>query len=415
MARAPSSPARAAGSLFQTLLPIVAVAFVMFLVTGVALPVLPVHVHRGLGFGAFAVGLVAGAQFTAALLSRFWSGRYADRRGAKRATVAGLLLAVAAGLLYLASLAAAPTTSVAVLMLGRAVLGAGESCVVTGALSWALALAGARNAGKAMSWVGLAMYVALAVGAPLGTALYAASGFSGIALATTLVPLVGLAWIARLRAVAPHAGSRPALTTVVGAVWGPGVGLALSSLGFGAITTFVVLLFAQRGWGHAWLGLTAFFTAFVLGRTVFGHLPDRIGGARVALVSVVVEAAGQALIWLAPSPAVALSGAALSGLGYALVYPGYGVEAVRRAPVESRGLAMGAYTAFLDLALGLANPLLGAVASGISVRAVFLVSALVVLCSAFIAVRLGAPPDPASAPHHATRANRDFTEEPSHA
>jgi hypothetical protein len=32
-----------------------------------------------------------------------------------------------------------------------------------------------------------------------------------------------------------------------GTVWVPGLGLALSSVGFGAITIFIVLLFAQRG------------------------------------------------------------------------------------------------------------------------------------------------------------------------
>src|SRR5205814_7551317 len=127
-------------------------------------------------------------------------------------------------------------------------------------------------------------------------------------------------------------------------------------------------------------------------RVVFGHLPDRIGGARVALVCVLIEAAGLALIWLAPGSTLALFGAVLAGFGYSLVYPGFGVEAVRRAPPESRGLAMGAYTAFLDLALGLANPALGLVASGASLGAVFLVSALVVLCTAAIAVRLLSAP-----------------------
>jgi hypothetical protein len=38
------------------------------------------------------------------------------------------------------------------------------------------------------------------------------------------------------------------------------------------------------------------------------------------------------------------------------VYPGFGVEAVRRASPESRGLAMKAYTASLAMALGLASP-----------------------------------------------------------
>src|SRR5205814_1025706 len=117
-------------------------------------------------------------------------------------------------------------------------------------------------------------------------------------------------------------------------------------------------------------------------RVVFGHLPDRIGGARVALVCVLIEAAGLALIWLAPGSTLALVGAVLTGFGYSLVYPGFGVEAIRRAPPESRGLAMGAYTAFLDLALGLANPALGLVAGRAGLPSVFLVSALVVLCAA---------------------------------
>ena len=57
-------------------------------------------------------------------------------------------------------------------------------------------------------------------------------------------------------------------------------------------------------------------------------------------------------------------GVTLTGLGYSLVYPGFGVEAFRHAPPQSRGLAMGAYTAFLDPSLGLASPALGLVASG---------------------------------------------------
>jgi MFS family permease len=93
-----------------------------------------------------------------------------------------------------------------------------------------------------------------------------------------------------------------------------------------------------------------------------GHLPDRLGGAKVALVSVLIEAAGLALIWLAPGQVVAVIGAVFTGCGFALVYPGLGVEAVRRAPPQSRGLTMGAYTAFLDVALGFGSPALGLIA-----------------------------------------------------
>jgi 4-carboxymuconolactone decarboxylase len=56
--------------------------FTAYLVIGIAMPVLPLHVHQGLGLGTFVVGLVAGSQFGASLISRFWAGHVADSRGA---------------------------------------------------------------------------------------------------------------------------------------------------------------------------------------------------------------------------------------------------------------------------------------------------------------------------------------------
>lgn len=104
-----------------------------------------------------------------------------------------------------------------------------------------------------------------------------------------------------------------------------------------------------------------------------------------ALVCALTEAAGQALIWLAAGPEMALLGAALTGFGFSLVYPGLGVEAVRRVPAQSRGLAMGAYTAFLDFAQGVAGPALGLIAIGARLNVVFLASAVTVLCAAIVA------------------------------
>src|SRR2546429_8948080 len=86
------------------LLPIMAAVFVVYLVIGVAMPVMPLHVHQGLGLGTFVVGLVAGSQFAASLISRLWAGDQADSRGAKRVVIIGLVAAAVSGLLYLLSL-----------------------------------------------------------------------------------------------------------------------------------------------------------------------------------------------------------------------------------------------------------------------------------------------------------------------
>src|ERR1700733_11880268 len=144
--------APAAHNVFLTMLPITLAVFVGFLTIGLPLPVLPLHLHYTLGMSPLVVGIAIGAQFGAALLSRAWAGGLADTRGSKRAVVMGLMVAAVSGAVYLASLAfvATPKASLGVLLLGRVLLGCGESLIITGALSWGMGLVGAQNAGKVM-------------------------------------------------------------------------------------------------------------------------------------------------------------------------------------------------------------------------------------------------------------------------
>lgn len=111
------------------LLPITLAVFVGFLIIGMQLPVLPLHLHNTLGMDTLVVGVVIGAQFAGALLSRSWAGNFADMRGPKRAMLVGMLVAASSGLIYLASLAfvASPVVSVWVLLAGRVVLALGEA------------------------------------------------------------------------------------------------------------------------------------------------------------------------------------------------------------------------------------------------------------------------------------------------
>lgn len=220
-------------SIARLLGPLMAVVLVAFVVIGLALPVLPLHVHQRLGFGTFIVGLVTGSQFAASLISRVWAGGYADRKGAKRGVVIGLAAAALSGVLYLASLGflAAPAISVTILLVGRALLGAAESFILTGAVSWGLALVGTQSSGKVIAWVGMAMFAALAAGAPLGTALYAEGGFIAVAVATALAPLLALALVLPMPSVAPHPSTGSGWGRVAGAVWLPGLGAASAASG----------------------------------------------------------------------------------------------------------------------------------------------------------------------------------------
>ncbi|MGF6369033.1 MFS family permease [Paraburkholderia sp. RAU6.4a] len=383
-------PQRSTAPSTRSLLSVMASVFTVFLVTGAALPVLPLHVHDDLKFGTFTVGLVSGAQFAASLISRLWSGTISDRKGPKYAVSTGLVMAVLAGLLYLASLLATgkPYLSIAILLLGRALLGGAESFIMTGSQSWCLALAGPGSVGKMIAWIGTSMFVALALGSPLGSYLFEHFGFASIGLATVVGAVATLVLILPIPAVRTNPRSDRVLAKVLAAVWIPGLGMAFASLGYGMMTAFAVLLFIQRGWQPAWLSFSAFAAGLIIARVFFGPLPDRLGGARTAAIFVLIHSAGMALIYLSPFASLAFAGATLAGFGYALVYPGFGMEAVARAPADARGLAMGIYTAFIDLALGVFAPALGLVANVTGLGPIFLIAAVLPLCAVPIAIRL---------------------------
>jgi len=72
------APIPATRSVFAVLLPISLSVFISFLALGVIMPVLPLHIHNALGMSNLVVGIAAGAQFAAALLSRAWAGGIVD-------------------------------------------------------------------------------------------------------------------------------------------------------------------------------------------------------------------------------------------------------------------------------------------------------------------------------------------------
>lgn len=106
----------------------------------------------------------------------------------------------------------------------------------------------------------------------------------------------------------------------------------------------------------------------------------------MALLCAFVEAFGLGLMRLASDVIAAAIGAVLIGLGAGL--SGIGVGVVRRATPECRGVAMSGDTADVDLPFGVSRHVFGLVASAAGVGTVFLVSGLVALGGAGIALWL---------------------------
>jgi MFS family permease len=356
---------------------IIAALFCGYLCVGLPLPVIPLFVHDQLGFSNLIVGLTIGIQFLATVVTRGYAGRLTDHHSGKRAALQGAAVSALGGLLYqLAALPGlSPAISLAIIVAGRLTAGFGESQLVTGCVSWSIASVGPSRAGMSMAWTGIAMFAALAIGAPIGMALYQTYGLRIAMLACVAAPLIAAAIARHAVAYTSPPGQRLPFHRVIGQIWREGLGLMLQGVGLSGLTAFASLFFAARGWGHAGWVMTAFGIGFIFVRVALGHLPDKISGYKVALWSLAVEAIGQLLIWGAPNEVLALTGALVTGLGCALVFPALGVEALRRVLPANRGSAMGAFVAFLDIAYGVSGPTAGLIASLLGYAAVYLLGA----------------------------------------
>lgn len=372
---------------------IIAALFCGYLAVGLPLPVIPLFVHEHLGFSNLVVGLVIGIQFLATVLTRGYAGRVTDQQGGKRSALQGAVVSAFAGLLYLAAATPgmSPAASLAIVVAGRLAAGFGESQFVTGCVSWSIASVGPQRAGMSMSWTGIAMFAALSIGAPIGMTLYQDYGLAAAMAACIVAPaLAALIALGSTSYLSPG-GARLPFYQVVGRIWREGLGLMLQGVGLSGLTAFASLYFAARHWSNAGLVMTAFGVGFIFVRAVLGHLPDRMGGYRVAVWSLAVEAVGQVMLWFAPGEWVALAGALVTGLGCALVFPALGVEAIKRVPPASRGSAMGAFVAFLDIAYGISGPAAGVIAGQFGYAAVYLFGTVCALLGAALAATSRTP------------------------
>jgi MFS family permease len=379
---------------YRRVVVLTAALFVSYLGVAMPLPATPIYVVHGLGLDNALGGLAVGAAFLSTIVTRGYAGGRADRLGGKPCMQRGLVAYAAASLICLVAGWPGWPTPIAygLLLIGRLLLGFGESLTMVGTLSWGFGLMGAGRSGAVMSLAGMAMYGAFAAGGPLGLALLNALGFAGLMAVCAALPLLGLIAAHRLPAAAPHGGSREPFWRIIGRIWRAGAAVGLQGVGFAALGAFFSLYFLSRGWPWAGLGLTCFGVGFVVVRLACGHLPDRIGGAPVAVVSLIVEACGQYLLWLAPGPGAALAGALLTGLGCSMVYPAMGVEVVKRTPPHLRGTAIGGFAAFQDLAYAVTGPLIGLLADRAGYSPVFLIGGLAATFGLGMAIWAGGRP-----------------------
>jgi MFS family permease len=347
-----------------------------FTAGGIVLPVAPRFAKFALGADAIGVGVAIGAFSVAALLLRPIVGWSSDRFGRKPLLVGGALLAVAAFALHLVA------NDLAVFIVARCLLGAGEGFFLVASLAAASDIAPEARRGEAISFFTLTLYVGLAVGPPIAEVVFATGSYQAVWLAALAVAVVAVvptlavpesAPAIRRRGDGSEAQPRKPLIHPAGLF--PGLVILLGLFGMAAFLSYLPLYTPSVGMSGATLPLAAYGVIVVVLRIVGATWPDRFGAARLSGAALALSAVGLAIIGLVPTVLGLMVGTVVFASGVAFTMPALLVLAVSRAPASERGSVVGTTTVFLDLVFGFAPVILGAIAAATSYGATFVVSA----------------------------------------
>ncbi len=365
---------------------IFAVTMLGLLSVGATLPVLPRYVTNELSGNEVEVGIVTGAFAITGLACRPWAGRLADLRGRKLVVICGALSTVISGLLLFIP------AGIGGLIVSRLFLGAGEGAVYTAGSAWIVDMTPPERRGRIIGLYGLAIWGGLALGPPIGELILQSAGYEAVWAFAAAAPL--LAALIALRI--PHAfvprepGAQSDTRLISREALRPGLGLSLAIVGYATMAAFVVLHLDERDIGHGAAVFAAFAASVVGMRVLGGGLPDRYGSIPCIIGAGTVEAAGLLVIAAATSVPMAIAGAVAMGSGFALLFPSLALLVINRVPEERRGAAMGTFTAFFDLGMGVGSLLAGAAAAIGGYEAAFVLAAVCALLTIAVALSLRA-------------------------
>lgn len=354
---------------------------------GATLPVLPRYVSDGLGEGDAVVGLVMGSTAISAIVLRPALGAAGDRRGRRVLLVGGALVTA------LGMAGHVVADSVALLIVARLVVGAGQGALFVGAATLVNDLAPADRRGEAASIFSVAIYVGLGFGPFLGEWLLRSSSFDTVWVAVVIGLLVAAAvgllapqGLPVVDADEPPAVARTGLAKLLHpAAVGPGAVLFLGVVGFVGFNTFVPLHGEEIGLDDVAAVFLLFSAVVLLVRLTGSRLPDVHGPIVIGTVALTASAIGLVgiAVWRAPV-GLYLFTVALA-VGSALLYPALMAAAVNSAPDNERSAAVATFTMFFEVATALGGAVLGVVAAlstysgAFAAGAVFSLTGLVVL------------------------------------
>lgn len=315
------------------------------------LPELPEYITQ-LG-GKDYIGYVVGLFTVSAGLSRFWSGRLADKIGRVRIILFGTFVTAICGFLYIY------TTSIALFLGLRLIHGLSTGWRPIGATAMLTDITPPGRIGEAMGWLGVAGSTGMALGPAFGSLLKEEVSYDAMFIASSVCGVIAILLSLRLKEShsSPQKLELSDLNILKGKVLDFSAKHAMwvtlfETFAFGVVITVSPLLVGGLGFKYKGLFNLTFVFASMAMRVFAGKASDKYGRKLLLTIGVSTLIIALIVMGFSTSKSLVILGGILYGFSIGLNRPTTFAWTVDLARPGKLGLALATMLLALEIGIG---------------------------------------------------------------
>jgi len=347
--------------------------FLVFIGFEMLLPILPAYLLN-LNDSSFQVGLVTTLFTIGAVLIRPLVGYYLIDNHRKSLAIYASALLMMITLIY-------PFLNIVWLfLLLRFFHGIAWGVSTTANSTIAVDLIPKRRLGEGMGYFSISTTAGAIIAQSLGIFIYDSFSFDVLIWSSVILSLSAVIALQFVHSPAPVKREKQPFRffdmIFEKDAWFPALLAVITTLGFGAIITFLVLFGKQKGLEHIFLFFLINATVSTLIRPFTGKWYDKKGPWSIIIVSAMVGFLSLVMLSYATNDFYLIISAILFGAGYGTVMPCLQTWAVQKVSEEKSGAANATFYSSFDVGVGVSAFVLGIIAEWISLEMIFRVVSL---------------------------------------
>ncbi|WP_071459762.1 MFS transporter [Bacillus massilinigeriensis] len=354
--------------------------FFLFMTFYFLLVTLPIYVVNDLAGNKSEAGLMTTIFLFSAILIRPFAGRWIEGYGNRKILILSLLLFLGATLLYFV------VSSISALLAVRFLHGIGFGMATTCTGSIVADIIPDSRRGEGMGYFVLSSTLAMVIGPFLGltamqewdvSTMLDLASISALACLFTGLLIKSKKKQDRIEYVSTTFSWKDLFETSAVPIAITG---SLFALAYSSILSFVSVYAGELGLGSI---SSYFFVVYavvlLISRPFTGKCYDLYGQNVIVYPAILLFSIGMVLLGMADSIILFLLAAAFAGLGWGTLFPTYQTIAIQSAPPKRKAMATATFLSIFDIGIGLGSYLVGAAASIISFRQLYLIGAAYIL------------------------------------